>query len=109
MAKRWTQEEDELLLKLREEGFTYREIAARLPDRSETATKNRLATIAPTNLRRRWTEEEKQRAFTLREEGHSSKYIAKQLGRTPAAVNGFFNKYSAAYYDLSDNKTGKVT
>lgn len=98
VAKRWTKEEDELILKLRDEGFTYREIAARLAGRSEAATKNRLAAIAPTNLRRRWTEEEIKLAFSLRESGHSNKYIARQLDRTPSAVNGFFNKYSTAYY-----------
>ena len=98
MAKRWSQEEDELILKLREEGFTYKEIAARLPERSEAATKNRLATISSNNLRRRWTEEEKQKAFELKEAGHTNKYIAKQLGRTSQAVSSFFNKFSTSYY-----------
>jgi len=98
MAKRWTQEEDELILKLRGEGLTHREIALRLDNRTEAATKNRLATISTDNLRRRWTEEEKQKAFELKEAGHANKYIAKQLGRTPQAVSAFFNKHSASHY-----------
>jgi transcriptional regulator len=98
MAKRWTEDEDQFILNLREEGFTYKEIASRLPDRSEAATKNRLATISSDNLRRRWTEEEKQKAFELKEAGHANKYIAKQLGRTSQAVSAFFNKHSTSYY-----------
>ena len=107
MAKRWSKEEDELILKMREEGFTNREIASRLPDRSEAATKNRLATIAPDNLRRRWTEEEKQKAFELKEAGHTNKYIAKQLDRTAQAVAAFFNKFSAAYYTSPETNLEK--
>lgn len=107
MAKRWTKEEDELILRMREEGFTYKEISARLVGRSDSATKNRLATISPTNLRRRWEEDEIKLAFKLREEGHSNKYIAKVLGRTPSAVSGFFNKYSALYYTSAEKDLEK--
>ena len=98
MAKRWTKEEDELILKLRDEGLTAREIALRLTGRTDSATKTRLATIAKDNLRRRWTEEEKLLAFELKEAGHANKYIAKQLQRTVAAVAGFFAKHSVSHY-----------
>lgn len=83
MAKRWSPEEDELLLKLRQEGFTAREIAIRVK-RSESAVKTRLADKF--KVRKRWTKEEEDELFELRGKGHAYLYIAKRLGRSLRAV-----------------------
>jgi len=91
MAKRWTQEEDELLLKLRSEGFAAREIALRV-HRTYSATRMRLSQLAPDNLSRKWTEEEKLQAIQLKESGHTTKSIAKKLGRTPGAISTFLSR-----------------
>lgn len=83
MAKRWSPEEDELLIKLREEGFTAREIAVRLK-RTEDAVRVRLAAKAKT--RQRWTQEEEQRLLQLKEQATPTRKIAYELGRTVRAV-----------------------
>ena len=91
MAKRWTQEEDELLLKLRGEGLTAREIAVRV-HRTYSATRMRISFLAPDDLSRKWTEEDKKRAIELKENGHTIKFIAKQLARTPGAISTFLSR-----------------
>lgn len=83
MAKRWTAEEDELLVKLRMEGFTAREIALRF-NRSEDAVRVRLASKA--KVRERWTEQEIEKLLKLKEEFNSNRKIAYELGRTTRAV-----------------------
>lgn len=91
MAKRWTQEEDELLLKLRAEGFTAREMTLKI-DRSYDSIRTRIATLAQDNLRKPWTEEDKEKAIKLKEQGRTNKSIAYELDRTPTAVSAFFNR-----------------
>lgn len=83
MAKRWTEEEDQILVKLRMEGFTAREIAVRLK-RSEDAVRVRLASKAKT--RERWTQEEVEKLLRMKEEGNTNRKIAYELGRTTRAV-----------------------
>lgn len=83
MAKRWTEEEDRLLVGYRMEGFTAREIAVRLK-RSEDAVRVRLATKAKT--RERWTQEEIDKLLRMKEEGSTNRKIAYELGRTTRAV-----------------------
>ena len=107
MAKRWSPEEDELILKLRDEGLTAREISARLVGRTYSATRTRLAAISDDNLRKRWTKEEIELAFTMKEEGRSNKYIAKQLSRTVSAVSGFFTRTASSYYTSLENESSK--
>ena len=85
MAKRWAEEEKELLLKLRTEGFTAREIALRLPGRTEATIKNLAAKLAPKNIK--WTEEEDSLIERLFAEGLSYKLIASKFpNRTLEAV-----------------------
>ena len=85
MAKRWTNEEKELLLKLRAEGFTTKEIALRLPGRTEATIKNLAAKLAPKNTK--WTQEEDNLIEELFAEGLPYKLIAKRFpGRTMDAV-----------------------
>lgn len=98
MARRWSEDEDALLLKMRNEGFSTREIAQRLRDRTHGAIRARLSTISTTNLNRLWSEDDIKTLFTLREEGFSLKYIAKLLGRTYTAVSTFYAKHSTSYY-----------
>ena len=103
MAKRWTEEEDNKLIKLREEGFTYREIAIRL-QRTEGAVRTRAQQVLDKNqIRKRWSEEEKALAIELRSTSHSVKHIAYRLGRTPKAVSSFFYLLDNEKPDLSDN------
>lgn len=83
MAKRWTEEEDALLVGYRMEGFTAREIALRLK-RSEDAVRVRLAAKAKT--RERWTQQEIEKLLKLKEEKNTNRKIAYELGRTTRAV-----------------------
>lgn len=64
-SKRWTPEEDELLHKLRDEGFTGREIAVRLK-RSEAAIRMRCSNLK-LKKNKSWTQEEKEQLLHLRE------------------------------------------
>lgn len=93
MANRWTLEEDELILKLRSEGFTAREMSIQLRERSYAAIRTRLALIAPDNLNRKWTEEEKKLVFDMKSQGISNKRIALTLNRTPRAIGSFVSRY----------------
>jgi len=102
VAKRWSPEEDELLLKLREEGFTGKEIALRLPERSYASVRMRLSQIAKDNQKRPWTEEEKALAIQLKSEKRTIKHIAYTLGRSEAAVSSFLYKLNSSRPDLDD-------
>jgi transposase-like protein len=103
MAKRWSPEEDELLLKLRQEGFSSKEIAIRLPERSYASVRMRLSQIATDNQKRPWTEEEKELAIELRyKERKPIKHIARTLNRTEAAVSSFFYKLNSSKSNLDD-------
>ena len=92
MAKRWSPEEDELLLKLRQEGFTAKEMTVHLRGRTYAAIRARLGVVAPDNLNRRWTEEEKELVFQMKEEGKSNKQIAKATGRTLGSIASFVSR-----------------
>lgn len=83
MAKRWSPEEDELLLKLRREGFTAREIALRVR-RTESAVKTRLADKL--KVRERWSSDEIEKLTELRLQGKPALYIAKVLDRSQRAI-----------------------
>jgi len=93
MAKRWTPEEDELLLKLRNEGFTAKEMTTQLRERTYAAIRTRIAAIAPDNNNRPWTDEEKQLVYQMKAEGKSNKQIARAIDRTLGAVSSFVFRY----------------
>jgi DNA-binding NarL/FixJ family response regulator len=93
MAKRWTPEEDELLLKLRSEGFTAREMTVHLRERTHAAIRARLGVIAPDNLNRKWTEEEKQLVYQMKAEGKTNKQIARTVNRTVRAIASFVSRH----------------
>ena len=93
MAKRWTPEEDELLLKLRQEGFTAKEMTTQLRERTHAAIRARLGVIAPDNLNRKWTEEEKALVFQMKAEGKTNKQIARTIDRTLGAVASFVSRH----------------
>lgn len=86
-SKRWTPEEDELLHKLRQEGFTAREIAVRIK-RSEAAVKTRFSTLK-IRKNKRWTPEEKQQLLHLRDtERWSIRKLATHFDVSERAVEG---------------------
>lgn len=91
MAKAWTKEEDELLLNYRKEGFSAREIAARITHRSLGAIRMRLSLLAP-DKQKIWTQEEKDLVFQLKSEGHTNKFIARKVGRTPSSIATFVSR-----------------
>lgn len=93
MAKRWTPEEDEQLLRYRAEGLTAREIAARMKDRSHSAVRTRTVLIASDNRNRTWTDEEKELVFSMKADGKSNKEIARRIDRTLSAVSSFVFRY----------------
>jgi hypothetical protein len=100
MAKRWTPEEDELLLKLRNEGFSTREMTLHV-DRGHGAIRMRLTHLNASQVSRRWTLEEKALAWELKEAGHTNKYIAKKLNRTASAIATFFVRDEATQYSVT--------
>lgn len=93
MAKRWTEEEDELLLKLRKEGYSTREMTLFVKERTHAAIRARIGIIATDNLNRKWTEEEKELVLKLKQEGKPNKYIARAVNRTARAVATFVNRH----------------
>lgn len=105
MAKRWTAEEEELILKLRSEGFSSREISYQLPDRTYAAVRARLAVIATDNLNRTWTEKEKELLGQMKSEGKTNKMIARALNRTPKAIA----TYVSRYWHSSENHTSAAS
>jgi predicted ArsR family transcriptional regulator len=97
MAKRWTTEEDELLLKLRNEGFSAKEMTVHV-DRTYSAIRMRLTTLEAKQVSRKWTDKDKALAWELKEQGNSNKFIARKLDRTPGAIASFFVRDEAAHY-----------
>lgn len=93
MAKRWTEEEDALLLKLRSEGFTAKEMTHYVKGRTFLAIQARVSLIAPDNKNRPWTQEEVTLALRLQAEGKPNKYIARAVDRTPRAVAAYLSRY----------------
>lgn len=97
MAKRWTKEEDALLLKLRQEGLSSRELAYHVK-RSAGAIRMRLAHLNVDLVSKPWSSQDKALAWQLKEAGHSNKYIARKLQRTTAAIASFFSRDEANHY-----------
>jgi IS30 family transposase len=85
-SKRWTPEEDELLHKLREEGFTGREIAVRLK-RTEAAIRMRCSHLK-LKKNKKWTAEEKQQLLQLRDERWSIRKLAAHFDVSERAIEG---------------------
>lgn len=97
MAKRWTKEEDELLLKLRKEGLSSKELAYYVK-RSAGAIRMRLAHLNADLVSKPWSSADRKLAWELKEQGHSNKYIARKLQRTSAAIASFFSRDEANHY-----------
>lgn len=93
MAKRWTEEEDALLLKLRSEGFTAREMTLYVKERTLAAIQARVSAISTDSKNRPWTQEEITLALKLQAEGKPNKYIARAVNRTPRAVAAYLSRY----------------
>ena len=93
MAKRWTEEEDALLLKLRSEGFSTTEMYHYLRGRTVAAIRARINKIATDNLNRHWTQEEKDLVLQMKAEGKKNRQIARAIKRTPKAVESFLARH----------------
>jgi DNA-binding NarL/FixJ family response regulator len=84
MPKKWTEEEETLAIKLRDEGFTSREIALRLQGRTAAAVKLRLSKLS--SIKFKWSQQDIDKLLELKQERTPNKQIAYQLGRTVKAV-----------------------
>ena len=93
MAAKWTEEEDALLLKLRAEGYTSKEMIHFIKGRTHAAIRTRLSKIATDNLNRPWSSQETQLVLDLKAQGRSLKFIARQVDRTPRAVGSHIARY----------------
>ncbi len=92
VKKRWTKEEDNLLIaKVKSNTYTYKMLSEDL-SRTETAIKRRLMDL---NVPYRpipegwkpWSEEEENKALTLKEKGYDCFAIGRILGRTQMSVD----------------------
>jgi len=86
MPTKWTPEEDALIQKLREEGFTAREITVRVK-RSEAAIKTRFSFLK-IRKNKSWTPEEKEELLRLRSERWSIRKLAAHYGVSERAIEG---------------------
>ncbi len=91
MANRWTEEEEALIIKLRDEGLSIKEITLRLPNRTVSAVRVKAAQIAKKSSN--WTLEDKKLLVQLKAKGKSANYIAKALNRTANSVNSYYSKH----------------
>ena len=91
MAKKWTEEEESLIIKLRDEGLSVKEITLRLPGRTASAVRVKAAQIAKKSTN--WTTADKKLLFELKSQNKSANYIAKALNRTPNAINSYYSKF----------------
>lgn len=92
VKKRWTKEEDNLLIaKVKSNTYTYKMLSEDLV-RSENAIKRRLMNLnvpyrpVPEGWKS-WSEEEENKALTLKEKGYDCFAIGKILGRTQMSVS----------------------
>jgi hypothetical protein len=93
MARRWTDEEDALLLKLRSEGFSTTEMYHYLHGRTVAAIRARINKIATDNLNRHWSQEEKDLVLQMKAEKKTNRQIARAIKRTPRAVEAFLSRH----------------
>ena len=90
----WTAEDEELLMKLFEDGLTFKEIAAKLGRTMNACITKRATILKNTNMPnestaspriKTWTEEEEELLMKLYSEGMVFKEISAKLGRTEIA------------------------
>ena len=86
MRKKWTPEEDQIIIDARNAGLQYKQIVPLLPDRNLRTISVRGASICPTKSLKPWTEEETLKFLDLVAENLSYEEIAKVLDRTYIAV-----------------------
>ncbi|EME85977.1 uncharacterized protein MYCFIDRAFT_206679 [Pseudocercospora fijiensis CIRAD86] len=98
MPVRFTKEEDEMILKYRDEGMTFDTIA-NLLQRARPSIRTRFARLAeskgPAPAKGLFSESEDQVLFERRRSGHSFKDIAKELGRSYWVVANRFHSIVA--------------
>lgn len=79
--KRWTQEEEQILLEGRRLGKTYKQIVSDLPGRSEKSLSLKYRTLEGADLRNYWTDAEDVKLTELYEQGLTAKQISIELSR----------------------------
>lgn len=93
MANKWTPEEDNKIISLREQGLTAKEITTHIPGRTYSSVRSRIQAICSDNKNRSWSKEDKEKFQELKEQGYTNAYIAKVLGRTVSAVSTYASRY----------------
>lgn len=86
MRKLWTTEENNIIIKLRGQGATYKQIHEVMPYRSLRAVSVQGAKLCASKATNYWTPEEEDKLIKLRLESIPYKEIAEILGRTYSAV-----------------------
>lgn len=91
----WTDEEIAQVARLREEGQTTDEIAARLGRTRGAVARIVSVRDMPAQRAPEWTVSEMAEAVALREQGLTSEEIGARIGRTARAVEVFISKHQA--------------
>lgn len=87
MRKLWTDEENELIRKMRAQGFTYKQMVPYFPDRNlRTISVQANKLLEPTRTLKPWSTEEEEQLIALRSSGTGYKDIAEIMGRSYSAV-----------------------
>lgn len=88
----WTDEEDELLIELWNQGMTTVQITKKMGTRTKNAVRQRVVflrrihLIGDRKVRKPWTKKDDYRLIRMKKAGKSGKEIAERLGRTVNAV-----------------------
>lgn len=105
MNKRWTDEENERIRTMREQGFTYKQMVPYFPDRNlRTISVQANKILEPSKVLKQWTEEEEAQLIELRKQKVSYKDIATILGRSYSAVKTKGSYLTKTIYDRSSTK-----
>lgn len=84
--KLWTESENNIIIRGREAGLTYKEIAPQLPDRSFRSICVQGAKICGNKRDTLWTDDEELQLVELRDQGLTNQQIADIMGRSHSAV-----------------------
>lgn len=115
----WSTTEEQLLKRLRQQGFVWNDIAKQLPGRSPQAIAHKWKLIEEQNGKKPykvaskprtsqagklWTDVENQRLIKLKQQGSSWNLIAPKMGRSKVACKFQWNKIKLeGYSDMDDS------
>jgi hypothetical protein len=86
MRKLWTEEENDLIISMKTQGFTYPEMVPHLPDRNLRTIAVQANKLCPSKGHVPWSIEEEELLLKLKEEGLPYKEISAIIGRSYSAV-----------------------